>query len=192
MKKETEMNDTDDGWTQSEREALSAQRLDLAAPEALERAVVKELEARGLLERRRRRPRWLRSVAVLAGAAALFAGGFLAGGRTSRPASSIASSRYVLFLEEDGEPSPAEEERRVREYKLWARRLAAAGHMIAGEKLSAKTWRLGAPEGAGGEDSVGGFFLIAARDDAEALEIARGCPHLRHGGRIVLRKVAPV
>jgi hypothetical protein len=186
------MNDTDNEWTASERDALSALRRDLPAPEPLERAVVNELKARGLLERRRESPRWLRAVAVLAGTAALFAAGLLIGGRSkSANPPSMAQSRYVLFLERDAAPPPEEEERRVQEYRLWTRGLAAAGHMIAGEKLSTETWRLGAANGEARGDSVRGFFLIAARDDAEALEIARSCPHLRYGGRIVLRKVAP-
>jgi hypothetical protein len=29
-----------------------------------------------------------------------------------------------------------------------------------------------------------GFFLIRARDEEEALGVARGSPHLRYGGRI--------
>jgi hypothetical protein len=187
------MNDTDSGWTPSEGDALRGLRRDVPAPGPLERAVVKELEALGLLRMRRGPSRWLRPIALLAGAAALFAAGFLIGGRPTRPQLPPgAQSRYVLFLEGNGEPSPGEEARRVREYKLWSRSVAAAGHMLAGEKLSTETWRLGAADGAGGGDSVRGFFLIAARDDAEALEIARGCPHLRYGGRIVLRKVAPV
>jgi hypothetical protein len=35
-----------------------------------------------------------------------------------------------------------------------------------------------------------GFFVVRARDFAEARRIAETCPHLRHGGRIVLRRVA--
>jgi hypothetical protein len=187
------MNDTDNGWTASERDALGALRRDVPAPGPLERAVLKELEGRGLVRRRRSPSRWLRPIALLAGATALFAAGFLIGGRPMSPKlSSVAQSRYVLFLEGNGEPTPGEEARRVREYKLWSSRMAAAGHMIAGEKLSTETWRLGEATDAAGGKSVRGFFLIAARDDAEALEIARGCPHLRHGGRIILRKVAPV
>ena len=52
----------------------------------------------------------------------------------------------------------------------------------------------GIPDGvpAGGAESVRGYFVIAARDEREALEIARGCPHLRHGGWIVVRPIAPV
>jgi hypothetical protein len=187
------MNDTDNGWTASERDALGALRRDVPAPGPLERAVLKELKARGLLRMRGGPSRWLRPIALLAGAAALFAAGFLIGGRPTSPKlPSIAQPHYVLFLEGDGEPPPGEEARRVREYKLWSRRVAAAGHMLAGEKLSTETWRLGGAPAAAGGEAVRSFFLIAARDDAEALEIARGCPHLRYGGRIILRKVAPV
>jgi hypothetical protein len=187
------MNDTDNEWTASEAEALGALRRDLPAPDPLEHAIVKELEAQGLLKERRRPSHWLRPIALVAAAAALFAAGLLIGGRSrSAKPPSMEQSRYVLFLERDAAPPPEEEERRVQEYKLWARGLAAAGHMLAGEKLSTETWRLGAADGEGRGDSMRGFFLIAAKDDAEALEIARGCPHLRYGGRIVLRKVAPV
>jgi hypothetical protein len=186
------MNDTDNEWTASEAEALGALRRDLPAPDPLEHAIVKELEARGLLKGRRRPSHWLRPISLVAGAAALFAAGFLIGGRSRNPKPSfVAQSRYVLFLEGDREPPPGEEERRVQEYKHWSRRMAAAGHMLAGEKLSTEIWRLGGAPAAAGGESVRGFFLIAARDDAEALEIARDCPHLRHGGRILLRKVAP-
>jgi hypothetical protein len=42
---------------------------------------------------------------------------------------------------------------------------------------------------AGGE-AASGFFIIVAKDDAEALAIAHGCPHLAHGGRVVVRRIA--
>jgi predicted GIY-YIG superfamily endonuclease len=35
-----------------------------------------------------------------------------------------------------------------------------------------------------------GFFVVRARDLAEAQRIAAACPHLRYGGRIVLRRTA--
>jgi hypothetical protein len=37
--------------------------------------------------------------------------------------------------------------------------------------------------------SLGGFFIIAARDPEQAREIASTCPHLRHGGWIVIRQI---
>jgi len=39
---------------------------------------------------------------------------------------------------------------------------------------------------------LGGFFVIAAPDAGKAREIASGCPHLRHRGRILIRQIDPV
>ncbi len=36
---------------------------------------------------------------------------------------------------------------------------------------------------------ISGLFLIRARDLDRATEIARGGPHLRHGGTIVIRRI---
>lgn len=190
------MNDIGDELAPSEREALEALRRDLEPPAALERNVLHDLEVRGLVRdggrTGRRQWRWLQPVAAVAGAAALFAAGISVGGR-SRGASpaAVAPARYVLFLEGEGEPPPEEEARHVQEYKAWARRLAATGRLVTGEKLAPENWHLGPSSAVPGGQAVVGFFLIAAGSDAEALEIARSCPHLTHGGRIVLRKVAP-
>lgn len=37
--------------------------------------------------------------------------------------------------------------------------------------------------------SAGGYFLIAASDDASAAALARTCPHIKYGGSIVVRRV---
>ncbi|MGH9317547.1 MAG: hypothetical protein ACRD1P_10620 [Thermoanaerobaculia bacterium] len=189
------MREADNELTPSEQDALAALRRDLPPPEALEGVVVKTLAAQGLLRVRGLAPRRpLPLLALLAGAAALFSAGILIGVRAkSSQAPSASLSRYVLFLEGSGEPSAEEEARRVADYKLWARQVSKAGHLIVGEKLFPEARRVGGGSGpAGGGESVRGFFEIAARNDAEALEIARGCPHLRYGGWIVIRKVAPV
>ena len=34
-----------------------------------------------------------------------------------------------------------------------------------------------------------GYFLIAAANDDEAEEIARRCPHLAHGGKVMVRRL---
>jgi len=88
----------------------------------------------------------------------------------------------------------------VSEYKEWARGLAVQGHLAGGEKLAPEETILGAGAALGParatpwapESRLGGFFMIAARDQAEAVAIARGCPHLRYGGRIILRRVEEV
>ena len=187
------MNTEDEELTPGERDSLAALRQDPAPSDSLERSVLRALAARGLVRARGAAARrWLPPLLLLACGAALFAAGVLAGARTETPRTPSGLPRYVLFLEGSEEPSLEEEARRVQEYKSWARGVAAAGHLVSGEKLSPGATRIGEGAELSGGDSVRGFFVIVAADDAQALEIARGCPHLRHGGRIVVRKIAPV
>ena len=84
------------------------------------------------------------------------------------------------------------------EYSAWAGALAASRSLVGAEKLRGaevtfvrdreerREARLQSPGGL-----LGGFFLVRAATEAEAQRIARECPHLRHGGRVVLRPVEP-
>ncbi len=36
---------------------------------------------------------------------------------------------------------------------------------------------------------LGGWFIVGARDEEQAIEIARSCPHLAHGGTISVREI---
>ena len=36
---------------------------------------------------------------------------------------------------------------------------------------------------------LAGFFILETKDRARAVEIARQCPHLKHGGQIVVRRI---
>jgi len=38
---------------------------------------------------------------------------------------------------------------------------------------------------------ISGYFVIDAASWEDAVAVARTCPHLRYGGRIILRPVAP-
>jgi len=184
------MTRTDDELEDAERFALAGLRQDADPPPELEASVVADLRRRGLL-----RPAGSRRTrgAVPAAAAAViaFALGIAVGLASRRPSSpALASGRYVLLLEGADTPSAQEEARRVDEYRAWARKEAGAGRLVSGEKLEPWALALGAAAQvpAGGE-TVRGFFIIAARDDAEALAIAQGCPHLLHGGRVIVRKI---
>jgi hypothetical protein len=39
-------------------------------------------------------------------------------------------------------------------------------------------------------ESIAGYFLVRARDYRHAVTIAEGCPHVRHGGSIEIRRIA--
>ncbi len=75
-----------------------------------------------------------------------------------------------------------------KRYMSWAQTLGAQGKLAGGEKLTAGGVRLvkskdGKPVVTDGpyaelKDVVGGYFVIEAKDQAEAEAIAKDCPHV--------------
>jgi hypothetical protein len=185
MKREDAMVDAEE-LNELEKTSLASLRRDAAPPPALESSVVGELRSRGLVRAGGSRATWIRLGALAAGIA-LFLAGVVVGGRSARPGAP-PSPRYLLLLEGADTVSPEEETARVSEYSAWARKEAGAGHLLSGEKLQPDARVLGTGPSSGSA-SVRGFFVISAKDDAEALSIANDCPHLRHGGRVVLRRI---
>ncbi len=173
--------------------ALSANLpTDLPPPGEARERIVSALAARGLLQ-----PPGLvrpsRIAALLAAAAALFAAGLLTGRHAPAPLSHGAP-RFVLFLSSLPGESAAGEPARVDEYRKWAADLRGHGRLISGEKLRTGARLLDAQKGAGAMSAgdVSGFFVVEAADIDQAVAVARTCPHLRHGGRITIRAIAPV
>jgi len=174
--------------TGAERAALDRWRVDAAAPPHIAQAVVDALKQRGLIASRR--PRW--AAATLAAAALLAA--FVAG--SFMPRSDRLSSRepqfvLLLYSGDDAASAPSRRE----EYTAWARTIAGRGTAISGlELVDSPDAVLSLPSDttlpAAMPAQPRGFFVVRARDFAEARRIAETCPHLRHGGRIVLRRVA--
>jgi len=184
-------------------------------PPRLGRRIERSLRARGSLAPRT--PTWFRLAGAAAAAAALVAGGYWLGTMSGGPGghsdslaenpaggteAGPAETRYVLLLYEDEDFRPsADEGALVAEYRGWAVGLAREGSLVAGEKLEETGMLLETPAGEGtalpgGEHGsplgrLGGYFVIAAADRTEALAIAATNPHLRHGGRIVVRPIVP-
>jgi hypothetical protein len=112
-------------------------------------------------------------------------------------------NQYVLLLHErpsDGaDVSPAEMQEIVQRYKAWSTDLARRGLLAGGEKLAddgGRVLRLAAGQVVASDgpyaeahDVIGGYFVIQARDDAEAEAVARTCPHLRGTQWIEIRRV---
>jgi hypothetical protein len=207
----TTMADDQDDLTPEERRALGSLSGEEPPPAALEERVVRALRARGQI-RSASLPRTRVLIAgSLAASIAFFAAGLAVGLRWDRAAApapgeaAAAGGRpeFVLFLYEDGDygaPPPDAVAGRVEEYRRWARALRDKGSLIEGQKLkdageilsgageaaSVREGRPQAPEGI-----LAGYFIVAARDAEEALAIARGCPHLKHRGRIAVREIEP-
>lgn len=110
-----------------------------------------------------------------------------------RPAPVAAEARsYLLLLQSGAADDAGAEARRVSEYAAWARGLRSEGRLVSAEKLADRE-RVLRGDGASTSEAKGepivGYFVVRARDFAEAERIARSCPHLKHGGTIVLREI---
>jgi len=158
--------------------------------------VVARLAANGLLAGGRRTGRLL-ALAAAAGLA-LFALGVAVGGRRAPAPGAAANSaaaampRFVLLLydaPDERELTATEMAARVAEYRDWAIGLRRAGSDISGEKLAPGSLDLGAANAPAGPLPLGGYFVFSAKDPAAAEEVARSCPHVRHGGRVALRPI---
>ena len=169
-------------------------------PPRLERRALETLTKRGLVAPQASGGRvssaWRTGLMIAAGIV-LFASGALWQRMSARGATSPTDlrPRYALLLYGALTESAEAEQVRVDEYRRWLGRIAADGRYVAGEKL-----RDGAREltSAGAVDrptaaaeSLAGFFIVSASTPAEAESIARSCPHIRHGGKVVLRAIDP-
>lgn len=179
-------------------DALRALDRDVAPPDALEARVHRSLMARGLL--RRNHPSVWHYASRIAAAVALFAAGYLTGQiRRDEQASPIGAARYALMLYEDSTFAASRPELElVAEYSAWASDLREQGRLETGERLAAAEVLLERQAGtivastrsaAGEAGALAGLFVIRASSDAEALRIARTCPHLAYGGRIAVREI---
>lgn len=183
----------------SDRETPLAAGLprDITPPDSARDRIAGALAERGLLRRGpAARSRIWRTAAFIGAAAALFGAGLLAGRRPGASSGVQSSPRFVLFLSKLPGETEAGEPERVAEYKSWAAGLRGKGRLISGEKLRPEARELGSgrkdDSPAAASEEVSGFFVLEARDLDAALALARTCPHLRHGGRITVRQIAPV
>ena len=152
-------------------------------PADLEERIVAVLLARKLLKPgpRLSYPR----LVMLGGMAAILALGIGIGVLLARP--QPRDDRFVLFLYATPSSENGDEASRAREYGAWARDLRSRGVPIRGEKLADGAETLG-PAGPGA-DPVAGYFVLGVKESREALAVAESCPHLRHGGRIEVRRI---
>jgi hypothetical protein len=175
-----------DDWTPEEQARLKAARVEGVPPRGLEEATVGALRERGLVQPAKRR---LMAVAglVAAAAALVLAVGWSVMHRSAAPPE---SPRFVLLLYAGTDPVAGTPDTRRREYSQWARDVAAGGTAISGEELSEDAREV---PPAPGVPPVGllprGFFVLSAPDLDAAERIASTCPHLRYGGRIVVKRV---
>lgn len=163
--------------------AFDALPRELEPPSHLESRAIAGLRASGPLRRSSASARLWGAVAALL----LFAGGFAVGRVAEGPDDSAPKSQYLLLLYGAHSLSLDVQVERAAEYAAWARAEATSGRVVGGEELGHDAVVFGAPAEPPGEPS--GYFLIAAASDVEAQATAARCPHLQHGGTVVLRSI---
>jgi hypothetical protein len=163
--------------------AFDGLRRELEPPSDLESRAVAGLRVSGRLRRSRRSSRLWRAVAALL----VFAGGFALGRGAQRTDDAAPKAQYLLLLYGTQSLSRDVGLARVAEYSAWARAEATSGRVVGGEELGDDVAVFGAAAEPRGEPS--GYFLIAATSHDEAEATAARCPHLRHGGTVVLRSI---
>ena len=117
-------------------------------------------------------------------------------------------SDYVLLLRGGARPgrtgdelSPDGLQAYIAPYQAWLNDLAQSGKLLHAHRLlddgakvvvRADTSAVTVLDGPYTEskDVIGGFYLVRAESEADALTIAGECPHLANGGSVELRRVA--
>lgn len=170
------------------------QGIDCPVPNDLERKVVSALKAQGLIGSQTLFGQVWKYAAAAVLLIGVFGLGFWAKGRTERAQSSTGQQRtYALFLYEPAGQFQADSGH-VQEYIAWITAVRSSGRVASGEKLKDGGSTLQLRDGKlqieeGDPSALGGYFLIHASNYEEALKIASGCPHLKHGGVIALREI---
>ena len=188
-------NDLNPEW----REELRAMKQSPEPPPWLENRVAHAMRSSGLLaSRTQKRARWIWPLASAAACALCFAAGIWYATPRIAPQPAIAANRYVLLLTHSeivAPPGSREEDVLVREYSSWAQQQRRAGNSVGGEKLSDASVELSgvgrSVEIRSTDTNLGGYFLISAANLDAAIAIARTCPHLQHGGTVVIRPIDP-
>jgi hypothetical protein len=110
---------------------------------------------------------------------------------------------YMLLLHSDlNRPrpsSPNEFAAVMKAYMAWTDKIRAEGHYKSGQKLADDAGKVLRPSGgrvtttdgpyAESKEMLGGYYVISAKDYAEACAVAAGSPHLTFGGRIEVREI---
>ena len=173
---------TDDPLTPDERAALDALPREATPPAQLEDRVVAALRRSGHL-----RPSWTPAGWLRVAAAVLLVLAGLILGRLTAPGGPSPAATHLLLLY-GGEAPAWEQASRVAEYAAWAAELRDREALVGGERLAPEA-RLAGTAAAPDIDQPVGFFLVRADSLDSAAGLAASCPHLRHGGQVVVRPI---
>ena len=109
-------------------------------------------------------------------------------------------AQFMLLIrgDEEVERSPEEMQSVIQEYMAWARRLREENRLLGGDELESRgkvvkggSAGLQVSDGPYTEtkEVIGGYFLVEADNESQAVEIAKACPGLKRGGVVEVRGV---
>ncbi len=111
-------------------------------------------------------------------------------------------AQFMMLLHNEppteGAYSPEDIQAVVQKYQEWSEKMGAAGKLTGGNKLANDagkvlrgTDNVSVVDGPFAEtkEVIGGYFILEAKDYAEAAELSKSCPHLAFGGKIELRQI---
>jgi hypothetical protein len=110
------------------------------------------------------------------------------------------TSHFLLVLRtplDRADLSPEDMQRSLERGIEWIRAMKASGHFVGGDPLGETGLVLRGTHGrqksdgpfVEGKEIVAGYVLIAARNLAEATEVARGCPGLERNASVEIRPI---
>ncbi len=191
-----QFSNDDPELTRVERDALMSLNVTDAPPQNLENQVVDRLRSVGLIRRSPWKIRVFGITAFIATAFAMFTIGRDVGTqRTTMTDTRTPHAEFLLLLYEGADFDPGAPEQasaRIQEYRTWAKHLADIGHLIYAGRLSTPSDAIQVPSATIRLPSTSeptGYFLVVALDRNEAARLAATCPHVRHGGIVVIRPI---
>ena len=178
-----------DDWTAEEQARLRGARTDGVPPRGLEETTVAALRERGLVRPPKRRMMAVAALVALAAALVVAVGWSV----TRRSVAPPLGPRFVLLLYAGTDPVAGAPDTRRQEYSQWARDVSAGGTAISGEELSEDARDVpGRQAGAAAQAAArcrAGSSSSAPPTWTPRRASHRRCPHLRYGGRIVIKRV---
>ena len=108
--------------------------------------------------------------------------------------------QYMLLMHapvgQDNDLSPDESQKIIERYSAWAGKLSESKKLVGAQKLTHEAGTVVEPGGtvrngpfSETKEVIGGFFIVEAADEAEAVEIAKAGPHCERGLRTEVRRI---
>ncbi|MEQ8242030.1 hypothetical protein [Fulvivirga sp.] len=96
---------------------------------------------------------------------------------------------YMLVLYEDANFKPGPPEEMFDEYSHWMQSIYQNGMAIDGQEMKTSSLLLEGKEVSNAAaKTVGGYFVLYASSQEEAVKVAQSSPHLKYGGTIEVKE----